>query len=194
MLTDKHITDQFQCWLPDLQRYLSSILKDHHVAEEIASTAFLRTWERRGQFANPDDFKAYMFIVGRNAAYEINRKVSGERKRLKRATVFAEKSLPIVEARFEKQHLDAWMKSATEQLPPRCREIFKLLYYHGMKTEEVAIKLNISTFTVKSQRGFAINKLKALAKKSSEIFVHIHSNEHVLPFSDRILLITRWAA
>ncbi len=194
MLTNKHITDQFPCWLPDLQSYLSSILKDHHVAEEIASTAFMRTWERRGQFTDADDFKAYMFIVGRNAAYELNRKVSSERKRLKGANVFSEKSLPIVEARFEKQHLDAWMKLAIEQLPPRCREIFKLLYFHGMKTEEVAVKLNISAFTVKSQRGFAINKLKDLAKKSSENFVHIRSNVYPLSLSAHVISLTRWAA
>ncbi len=194
MLSEKTIADQFKDWLPELRAYLIPILKDYHDAEEIASTAFFQTWQHRDQFQSLSDFRAYMFIVGRNTAYRRLYKASRSKKKLSKGDKFSHQSLPIVELHILKLHLDAWMKSAIEQLPDRCRDIFKLLYYHGMKTDEIAVKLNISPLTVKSQRGFAINKLKALAKKSSDIFVHMYSNVYPLSLSSPATSLSRWVA
>ena len=47
-----------------------------------------------------------------------------------------------------------------EELPTKCKEIFKLTYFEGMKAGEIAKQLNISTSTVTTQRSIAIKYLK----------------------------------
>lgn len=53
---------------------------------------------------------------------------------------------------------------AVEQLPERCREVFKLSYVDGLKVSEVARKLSISEDTVKTQRLKARKQLQEILK------------------------------
>ena len=53
---------------------------------------------------------------------------------------------------------------AVEQLPERCREVFKLSYMDGLKVSEVARKLSISEDTVKTQRLKARKQLQEILK------------------------------
>jgi RNA polymerase sigma-70 factor (ECF subfamily) len=51
------------------------------------------------------------------------------------------------------------INKAIEQLPPRCRLIFKLVKEDGLKYKEVASILNVSIKTVEAQLTIAVKKL-----------------------------------
>ena len=46
------------------------------------------------------------------------------------------------------------------KLPPRCREIFEMSRFKGMKNQEIAEKLNISKRTVELQISLALKNLR----------------------------------
>jgi len=51
------------------------------------------------------------------------------------------------------------MHDAIDELPPRCKMIFKLIREDGLKYKEVAEILNISTNTIDVQMAIAVKKL-----------------------------------
>jgi RNA polymerase sigma-70 factor (ECF subfamily) len=55
---------------------------------------------------------------------------------------------------------------ALDKLPPKCRAIFILCRFEGMKYKEIAQQLNISVKTVENQMSIAIFKLKGDLKET----------------------------
>jgi RNA polymerase sigma-70 factor (ECF subfamily) len=52
------------------------------------------------------------------------------------------------------------VSKAIDSLPPKCREIFILSRYDGLKYKEISDKLNISVNTVETQMCIALKKLR----------------------------------
>ena len=47
-----------------------------------------------------------------------------------------------------------------EKLPPQCAEVFKLMFFQQLTTDQVAKQLSITTKTVLNQKGRAIQLLR----------------------------------
>ena len=65
------------------------------------------------------------------------------------------------------KELEDRINDAIASLPDRCREIFKLSRFKGLKYREIAGELNISIKTVETQMSRAI---QALHKKLADYF------------------------
>jgi RNA polymerase sigma-70 factor (ECF subfamily) len=63
---------------------------------------------------------------------------------------------------LSQRELQQQIREAIEQLPPRCRLIFKLVKEDGLSYREVAAILEISIKTVDSQLCLALKKLAAI--------------------------------
>jgi len=151
----------FDAWYPSLCSYIRSLTNDHSVAEEIASEAFVKTWQYRQQFSTSDAIRAYLFTIARRDAFRLlqhrqkNREVSIP-ENLLLTTAQSVQSPEILQTEISEAIADA-----IHTLPPRCRQIFKLLYTEGMGTSEIARELVISPYTVRAQKARAINLLRS---------------------------------
>ena len=56
--------------------------------------------------------------------------------------------------------IDAAVRAAINELPPRCREVFELSRIHGLKYAEIAETLGISQKTVEAQMGKALRVMR----------------------------------
>lgn len=56
--------------------------------------------------------------------------------------------------------LHVYIDESIENLPPKCREVFKLYYIYGLKNREIAERLHISEKAVEKQKTKAFEKLK----------------------------------
>ena len=63
---------------------------------------------------------------------------------------------------------------AVNDLPPKCRAIFKLTKEEGLKYAEVAQLLNISVKTVEAQMAIALRRIKTHTEFKSQ-FPELHS-------------------
>jgi RNA polymerase sigma-70 factor (ECF subfamily) len=61
----------------------------------------------------------------------------------------------------------ARMQRVIENLPPRCKTIFKLIREDGLKYKEVAEILNISVNTIDAQMAIAVKNFALLCKWTS---------------------------
>lgn len=67
--------------------------------------------------------------------------------------------------------IQALLKESIHNLPPKCRQIFQMSRYQGMKNAEIAVALNISVRTVEAQIYNALKLLKESLQDYLPIFI-----------------------
>lgn len=137
-----------------------TIVRSRPMAEEIVEDVFIKIWEQRMQLSAIENLSSYLYILARNISLDYLRKASG-----KTFYNIEESSLPLLlaEANPEELMISAEIikkiNLAINELPPKCRLIFKLVKVDGLKHREVAGLLNLSVKTVESQMAIALKRL-----------------------------------
>ena len=125
--------------------FARTIVPSRETAEEIVSDVFIRLWERRKELEKIENLKVYLYVATRNVAFNYLDKQ-------KRTPTH---SIDDVKAEFISIYFDpeqllitadmlALIQKAIDQLPPKCKMIFKLIKEDGLKYREVAEVLGLS--------------------------------------------------
>ncbi len=145
-----------------LKKFATGFLRSVETAEEIVSDVFMEIWRRRNALMEIDDLRVYMYICVRNAAL---RKLQQSRKD---ATV----SLDDFAYEFTSSYInpeDAVLTSellqkiqaVINELPPRCKLVYKLAKEDKLHYKEISAILNISVKTVDNQLSTALKRIAA---------------------------------
>jgi RNA polymerase sigma-70 factor (ECF subfamily) len=149
----------FHFFLP-LKSFAYSIIKSKELAEEIVSDTLIEIWAKRKQLAEIDDLKMYLYVSVRNAAL---RKLQQTRKSLTlsldEVDVEFASAYENAETIMLTQELAQKIDQAIQQLPQRCKLIFKLAKEDKLKYKEIAIILNISVKTIDHQVSIAVKRI-----------------------------------
>jgi len=140
--------------------FARTIVKEKETAEEVVSDVFIKVWEKRKQLEKIENLKVYLYVSTRNIAINYL-------DRQRRNATF---SIDDYHADFTSVYFDpeqmlitadmlALIQKAIDQLPSKCRLIFKLAKEDGLKYKEIAEILNISVKTVENQLAIALNKI-----------------------------------
>jgi RNA polymerase sigma-70 factor (ECF subfamily) len=148
-----------------LVRYAKTILRDHDTAEEIVQELFFRLWQDRQNLTIESSLNGYLYRSVHNRALhyiehqQVVSRHAGEMTA--RAEVVSE---PVTEAIYYSE-LQARVARVLERLPERCRMIFRMSRFEGLKYNEIANKLTVSLKTVEADMGKALREFKkALAE------------------------------
>jgi len=142
--------------------YLAArIVQDTAQAEDIVADCFIKLWQRRGRFADAAKIKAFLFITCRNSCLnylrDLKRKTAAQALYLRQLEANSEEMLyEVIDT-----EIISLLASEIEELPDKCREVFKLLYLEGKNTDEVARELHLNVQTVRNHKTRAIGLLKA---------------------------------
>lgn len=160
----------FARFAPQLIRFTKAIVQQQEVAEEIVSDVFIRIWEKRKSLDHVQHLKMYLYVSARNFAVNHlrskNRQFSlqVDQLELDMAAISADPFEQTVGAEVKQELLQA-----IQELPDRCKIIFKLVKEDGLKQKEVAELLHLSPKTVENQLAIALKKL-ADAVQSAALF------------------------
>ena len=149
-----------------IHAFVWRMVKDYHIAEEIAQDTFLRAYEKLGTLRDPNHFSGWLYMIATRRSL----------------TWLGQKSIPMqsleamskaeIEALFYAEYMaEQTEKLATEKqrevvkyllqkLPARERTAVALHYLSEMTCEEISDFLDISPNTVKSQLHRARKRLK----------------------------------
>jgi RNA polymerase sigma-70 factor (family 1) len=129
-------------------------------AEEITQEVFLKIWVNRESLPEINSIEAWIVTVTRNLCFNQLKKKALEQK-IKNSIINseAEGEENVDNYIFYKDQLKR-LGEAIEQLSPQQRLIFRLNRDQGMKNEEIARQLNISTNTVKTHMVTALRKIR----------------------------------
>ncbi|MBI5370652.1 MAG: RNA polymerase sigma-70 factor [Sphingobacteriales bacterium] len=143
-----------------LKQFAYSILKSHEEAEELVSDLFIKVWEKRDQLTTIESPLLYFYTSARNLAYN---RISKQKRQQNpspeewliqlNSIYFDPEQLLMTEEMMRR------IRQAVNNLPPRCRIIFKLVKEDGLKYKEVAELLQLSVKTVEAQMAIALRRL-----------------------------------
>ncbi|MEO5946707.1 MAG: RNA polymerase sigma-70 factor [Chitinophagaceae bacterium] len=143
-----------------LKQFGYAILKSNEEAEELVSDIFIKVWEKREKLVTIESPLLYFYTTAKNLAFNRLQK----QKRLQ--NLKPEEWLMQVNSIYlnpEELMMTAEMlnkiKRAVNELPPRCKLIFKLVKEDGLKYREVAELLQLSVKTIEAQMAIALRRL-----------------------------------
>ncbi|MBB5634602.1 RNA polymerase sigma-70 factor (ECF subfamily) [Pedobacter cryoconitis] len=130
-------------------------------AEEIVQNVFIRIWLNRATIVNIENFGAYLNRATRNHSYTVLKKLAAQSNRE------VELTEQVVSGGANAEHLVLYndsakiLKTVVDTLPPQRKLVYELCHEQGLKYEEVAAKLNISSGTVHTHMKLALKTIRA---------------------------------
>jgi len=143
--------------------FASRIINNKEEAEDIVINTFSKFWAMRANFESAANIKAFLYIVTRNNCLdylEYKRKQAAFQKEYA-YFLDSDNEEKIERVKIESELLRK-IYTEIQHLPPRCKQVFTLTYFDGLKANEIAEQLNISVSTVTSQRARAIDLLRSV--------------------------------
>ncbi|HEX3935518.1 MAG TPA: RNA polymerase sigma-70 factor [Puia sp.] len=151
----------FTALYPYLFPFAQALVKLKEPAEEIVSDVFIKVWEKRKELPKIENLRLYLYVATRHIA--LNYLDKQKRRPTRPLDGFQHAELISVNLDPEQLLITADMmallRKAIDQLPPKCKVIFKLVKEDGLKYREVAEVLGISAKTVENQLAIALHKL-----------------------------------
>jgi len=150
----------FQLFYPSLVSFATSIIRSKELSEEIVSDVFIKIWEKRQQLDKVENLSFYLFTAVKNkclnqlqdqknkASFEIDDTVIEFR------SLYHDPEEKLISAEIIRQ-----IQQAIQDLPPRCRLIFKLVKEEGFKYKEAAELMQLSIKTIENQMSLAFKKI-----------------------------------
>ncbi len=155
----------FDGFYKPLLQFASAFTRSREAAEEAVSDVFISIWERRRQLDDIENLKVYLYVSTRNAALKYLLKQQKQSSvALDDLVMEPESPSPDPEQVLLTAEMAAQVQQAIQQLPPRCKLIFKLIREDGLRYKEVAQILNISVKTIDNQLAIALQKIGAALK------------------------------
>jgi RNA polymerase sigma-70 factor (ECF subfamily) len=131
---------------------------DADEAKDIAQDAFLRAYNRLGDFHSERPFSRWLFVIARNASLD------AIRRRRHAATYVATElvgpSDPGPEELALRNDEASRVHVALGSLPAKYRDVLHLYYLRGLRYREIAVELDIPIGTVKTYISRAKRRLR----------------------------------
>lgn len=166
----------YRMYFTPLLHFACTFVNSKQIAEEIISDVFVQIWQNRQKLDTIMNLTVYLYTCTRNQALNVSAKEKRQStSTLEESCLYIASSAPDPEEVAMNAELVQEIKKSIDQLPTKCRAIFKMVKEDGMKYREVAEILSISVKTVEAQVGIAIKKI------DKAIFPFTSHNEHRTP-------------
>lgn len=156
----------YDLYFPSLCFFAKRLVDNDAEGEDIAADSFIKLINRHGSFDTLPNIKAFLYITTRNACLNYLRFSQRQAVSKKELAYLQEKTEDHALSHMVHAEVLREVEYEIDQLPRRCREIFKLIYFERKTADEIAQQLGISINTVWVQRAKAIQLIRTnLLKK-----------------------------
>jgi len=154
----------FHYYYSGLCAYCERFTCSKEAAEDIVQDLFETLWTNHQQINIKSSLKSYLFTAVKNRALDYIQR-ENRKKRTSAWDCPPEKPAENLSSFwFTESELQQILDKCLGKLPPRCREIFELNRFKGLKNKEIAAKLNLSKRTVELQISKALKQLRSELK------------------------------
>jgi RNA polymerase sigma-70 factor (ECF subfamily) len=129
-------------------------------AEDIAIDSIIKLLEKRKDFDNLPNIKAFLYVTTRNACFDYLRSEQRHGNSHKELLYLTGEAEEQVENEMIKSRVLQEIFVQVETLPPQCQKIFKLVFFKGLSTAEIAQQMGLTARTVLNQKTRAIQLLR----------------------------------
>jgi len=143
-----------------LNRTAYTFIKSKEPAEEIVSDVFIKVWQMRAKLLEIENLSVYLYTVTKNLCLKyITRQYKNPVTSLDIMHFETSIDFNTPEEICISSEIIKKIRTALDELPPKCRLILQLVKEDGLRYREVAEILHISERTVRNQVVIAIKKL-----------------------------------
>lgn len=152
----------FKSHYSKLTFFANRFVNNLEVAEEIVSDTFASLWEQRDELKIFTSANGYLYkmVQNRSLNYLKHQKIESEYvDYLKRNNLLSEIPGRYID-QYDQKELKKAINTAVDELPEKCRQVFKLSRYNQLKNKEIAQVLNISQKTVERHITIALERMR----------------------------------
>ncbi len=144
-----------------------SLTRDVNLAKEIVSDVFLVVWKRRERLGAVENFEAYLFIIARNKAYQVLKRIAKQYRTVELTEMEHVVEENNVEELLAEKENSTFLNKAIEKLSPQQKKVYQLIKVEHMKREEAAKVLGIHPETIKYHLAEAMKSIRVFYSPSS---------------------------
>jgi RNA polymerase sigma-70 factor (ECF subfamily) len=155
----------FKFFFQEIFYFTEKVTGNTEEAKDITSATFTSLFRLRMNFDTHTNIKAFLYITARNTCFNYLKSEKRRRNSLKNIAYRQQQIQTFELDRFLQFSIIEGMSlkevyAAVDKLPLECGRIFKLLFFEGLKPNEIAAQLSITPETVRSQKRRAIELLR----------------------------------
>jgi len=151
------LNELFKSVQEPLFRYIASLVRDQHQAEDILQEVFIRIYRKLRWLREPQAFRAWTYqIASREAFRYLNRERRWRDQIRDEATLTA---LPANDPEFPSELIES-LPQLVGNLSPASRAVVVLFYLHELSLVETAAVLDIPVGTAKSRLAYGLESLR----------------------------------
>ena len=147
----------FNAFYRYLVLYAVRYLKHQEVAEDVVQDVFIAIWESDKEYNSYHGFRAFLYDSVKNRCLNYLKHQDVERKYATEVSLYQDEG--DEDYRLMREEMYRALHRAVDELPERCRQVFKL-HLQGKKNEEIAQMMELSVETVKTQKKKAMYFLR----------------------------------
>jgi RNA polymerase sigma-70 factor (ECF subfamily) len=143
-----------------LHKFAVSFRVSRELADEIVMDVFLKLWNLKSKLITISNLDTYLYVAVRNGVYNAikqNSRVDFDPLESVDVNLYRYDSTPEG-LLISSENIQA-INLAVEQLPPKCKMIFKLIREENLSRKEVAEILALSIKTIDNQISIAVRKI-----------------------------------
>jgi len=148
--------------------FLARYTGDSHLAEDLFQETFLRVVEKREAFDPARGFRPWLYAIAANLARDACRRREVRSRDMSSAGGPAGAAPARPDDELERREETALVRRSVEELPEDAKAMVLLHFYQGFRYREVAETLGVPVGTVKSRIHWAVERLAAAWRESSE--------------------------
>jgi RNA polymerase sigma-70 factor (family 1) len=164
----------FDTYYAQVVYFTKKIIEDREEAEDIVIRAFNTFWNIRENFNSIVNIQAFLYITARNNSLNFLKYRQRQKDGLRDLSLLsATEQTSETEKRIIESDFLKYVYQEVQNLPDKCRQIFIMTWFDGLKANEIAAQLNISVSTVTTQRARAIKYLKDVLSERDLMMLYI---------------------
>ena len=156
----------FRRYYPSLIFYATRLVGEEE-AEDVVQDVFVELWKRKDSIEIGEQIQAFLYRAVYTRALNVlkHRNVEDgycaamEEINRRRAEFYQPDNNEVIR-KIEDRELRKETHDAINELPDKCKEVFKLSYLHDMKNKEIADVLGVSLRTVEAHMYKALKFLR----------------------------------
>ncbi|WP_223551637.1 RNA polymerase sigma factor [Aestuariivivens sp. NBU2969] len=161
----------FEKYHVELTAFINSYTNDEALSKDIVQESFVKLWDARANIKSENSISAYLYKIGYYIFIDNYRKNKKESEMIDSLTYKALSSFEETDTIYLKEQRLKKIYSAIENLPPRCKEIFKMSKLQGYKYYEIAKMLKITEKAVESQMSIAFKKIRSEINNNNSLLL-----------------------
>ena len=158
-LTEPQFEKLFKEFFIPLSNFAKQYVQDLDTAKDITQKVFLTLWEKRSQMNPEQSIKSYLFTSVKNRSLNYIRDHKKYRSEVLDLDC-GDINMMEEERPLEMADVQARVEQALNELPEKCRKVFELSRFRGMKYKEIAEELQIAQKTVEAHMSKAMKSLR----------------------------------